>query len=194
MNDWDKAYKEGVTPWDKGFASPAIAEWLKNNSLDGYGLVLGCGLGHDVRLIASYNEQVLGMDISRTAIRKAREIDFVNNESYIVADFFNLTEGFSQSFDWVVEHTFFCAITPDLRQSYVENLVNVLKPKGYFLAVFFLNDLNQINSVGPPYKIGSEAVEEYFGNYFILLESYIPTSHYECRPEGTEYVCWMQLK
>ena len=42
-------------------------------------------------------------------------MDVVNNESYIVADFFNLSEDYSQSFDWVVEHTFFCAITPDLK-------------------------------------------------------------------------------
>ena len=34
MKDWDKAYQEGVTPWDKGYASPAIAEWLQENSLE----------------------------------------------------------------------------------------------------------------------------------------------------------------
>ena len=194
MKDWDKAYQEGVTPWDKGYASPAIAEWLQENSLEGHGLVMGCGLGHDVRLLASYNDQVIGMDISQTAVNKAREIDAVNNESYIVADFFNLPEDYSQSFDWVVEHTFFCAINPDLRKSYVENLVRVLKPKGYFLAVFFLKDPSHIDLEGPPYKIGREAIEEYFGKNFVLLESFIPRSHYECRPMGSEYVCWMQLK
>ena len=194
MKDWEKAYQEGVTPWDKGYASPAIAEWLQKNSLNGGGLVPGCGLGHDVRLLASHNSQVTGIDISQTAISKARALDIVNNESYRVADFFNLSEGYSQSFDWLVEHTFFCAITPDLRQSYVENLVNILKPKGYFLAVFFLKDSSQIDSEGPPYKIDREAVEKYFGKDFDVLESYIPTSHYECRPQGSEYLCWMQLK
>ena len=194
MKDWEKAYQEGLTPWDKGSASPAIAEWLQKNSLEGGGLVLGCGLGHDVRLLASHNTQVTGIDISQTAISKARAMDVVNNESYRVADFFNLTEDYSQSFDWVVEHTFFCAITPDLRQSYVENLVNMLKPKGYFLAVFFLKEPGQIDSEGPPYKIDREAVEKYFGKDFNLLESFTPTAHYECRPKGSEYVCWMQLK
>ena len=194
MKDWDKAYQEGVTPWDKGYASPAIAEWLQKNSLNGGGLVLGCGLGHDVRLLARHNSQVTGIDISQTAINKARAMDVVNNESYRVADFFNLSQDYSQSFDWVVEHTFFCAITPDLRQSYVENLVNMLKPKGCFLAVFFLKEPGQIDSEGPPYKIDREAVEKYFGKDFDLLESFTPTLHYECRPKGSEYVCWMQLK
>ena len=194
MKDWDKAYQEGETPWDKGYASPAIAEWLQKNSLEGGVLVPGCGLGHDVRLLASHNNQVTGIDISQTAISKAKAIEVVNNESYRVADFFNLPEYYSQSFDWVVEHTFFCAIAPDLRQSYVENLVNMLRPKGYYLAVFFLKDPSQIDSESPPYKICREAVEKYFGKNFDLLDSFIPTSHYECRPKGSEYVCWMQLK
>ena len=194
MKDWDKAYQEGETPWDKGYASPAIAEWLQKNSLEGGVLVPGCGLGHDVRLLASHNNQVTGIDISQTAISKAKAIEVVNNESYRVADFFNLAEDYSQSFDWVVEHTFFCAIAPDLRQSYVENLVNMLRPKGYYLAVFFLKDPSQIDSEGPPYKICREAVEKYFWKNFNLLDSFIPTSHYECRPKGSEYVCWMQLK
>ena len=194
MKDWERAYREGMTPWDKGYASPAIAEWLQNNCLKGRGLVLGCGLGHDVRLLASYNNQVTGIDISQTAISKARAMDVVNNESYRVANFFNLAEEYSQSFDWVVEHTFFCAIKPGLRQSYVENLVKMLKPKGYFLAIFFLKDPSQIDSEGPPYKIDREAVEKYFGKDFDLLDSFTPTAHYECRPRGSEYLCWMQLK
>ena len=194
MKDWDKAYQEEETPWDKGYASPAIAEWLQKNSLKGGVLVPGCGLGHDVRLLASHNNQVTGIDISQTAISKAKAIEVVNNESFKVADFFNLPEDYSQSFDWVVEHTFFCAIAPNLRQSYVENLVNMLRPKGYYLAVFFLKDPSQIDSEGPPYKIHRGAVEKYFGKNFDLLDSFIPKSHYECRPKGSEYVCWMQLK
>ena len=59
MKDWDKAYQEGETPWDKGYASPAIAEWLQKNSLEGGVLVPGCGLGHDVRLLASHNNCLL---------------------------------------------------------------------------------------------------------------------------------------
>lgn len=194
MKDWEKAYQEGITPWDKGCASPPIAEWLEKNSLKGEGLVLGCGLGHDVRLLASYGYQVLGMDISQTAINKAMEIDNVNNESYKVADFLNLDKVYIQSFDWVVEHTFFCAINPDLRQDYVKNLVQLLRPEGYFLAVFFLKDGSDSNLEGPPYKIEREAVEEYFGKDFDLMESYIPETHYQCRPKGSEYLCWMRLK
>ncbi|MDG1702039.1 MAG: methyltransferase domain-containing protein [Opitutae bacterium] len=192
--DWDKAYQEGVTPWDKGCASPPLAQWLQKHRLSGEGLVLGCGLGHDVRLLASCCDQVTGMDISQTAINKARKMNRLNNVSYKVADFFNLEDFFTQSFDWIVEHTFFCAINPSMRQSYVENLIKVLKPNGYFLSVFFLKDGCNSNSEGPPYKINKEAVEGYFGSHFEVIESYIPQVHYDSRPHGSEYLCLMRLK
>jgi 2-polyprenyl-3-methyl-5-hydroxy-6-metoxy-1,4-benzoquinol methylase len=87
MKDWEKAYQEGVTPWDKGYASPPLAQWLQNHILKGEGLVLGCGLGHDVRLFSKNSARVTGMDISHTAINEAKKIPVVNNESYKVADF-----------------------------------------------------------------------------------------------------------
>ncbi len=194
MKDWEKAYQKGVTPWDKGFASPPLTQWLQGHILNGKVLVLGCGLGHDVRLFSKNSARVTGIDISHTAINEAKKIPVLNNESYKVADFFNLDSSYNQSFDWVVEHTFFCAITPDLRYSYVKNLVKVLRPKGFFLAVFFLKDSDDSNLNGPPYKIDRKAVEEYFGNDFYLREAYIPDTHYDCRPRGSEYLCWMQLK
>ena len=169
MKDWDKAYQEGETPWDKGYASPPLAQWLEKNKLKGKGLVLGCGLGHDVRLLSKYCDQVVGIDISQKAIDKAKDIEVVNKESYKVQDFFNLDRNFSQSFDWVVEHTFFCAISPNLRHHYVKNLVKVLRAKGDFLAVFFLKDRSNSTLEGPPYKIDKEAIKEYFGKYFDII-------------------------
>ena len=70
--DWDKAYSDNQTPWDKGAASPALEEWLQREegALLGKGLVLGCGLGHDVRLLAKYSKEVEGIDFSKTAISK----------------------------------------------------------------------------------------------------------------------------
>ena len=70
----------------------------------------------------------------------------------------------------------------------------MLKPKGYYLAVFFLKDTMQDDTGGPPYKIEREVVEKYFKNDFDLLESYIPKTHYKSRPHGSEYLCFMQLR
>ena len=194
MKDWDKAYQEGVTPWDKGCASPPLAEWLHKHRLSGEGLVLGCGLGHDVRLLGGYCDRVTGIDISQTAIDKAKKINTLNNVSYQVADFFNLDDVITESFDWVVEHTFFCAIKPNMRQSYVKNLIKALKPNGYFLSVFFLKDGCDSSSEGPPYKIDKEAIEDYFGSHFEVMTAYIPQVHYDSRPHGSEYLCLMRLK
>lgn len=203
--DWDQAYQIGETPWDKGRASPVLEDFLKVHRLSGNGLVLGCGLGHDVRLLARQGLRVTGMDISRTAIDRAKAFDRVGEEHYCQGDFFYCDGQFSEPFDWVFEHTFFCAIEPELREAYVEKLRCLLSPKGLFLGIFFLElaGTEEINSSsshgksgiqGPPFKIKREALMPYFENYFDCMKAYLPQRQYNCRPKGSELVCLMRLK
>lgn len=203
--NWEQAYQSGETPWDKGRASPVLEDYLKEHHLSGNGLVLGCGLGHDVRLLASYGYRVTGMDISRTAIDRAEAFDQVGEERYCQGDFFNLDGLFPQPFDWVFEHTFFCAIEPKLRETYVENLRRLLVPKGLLLGIFFLElgedeaaNAGSSQSVtaesGPPFKIRREALMPYFEAHFDCLNTYLPQRQYDCRPKGSELVCLMRLK
>lgn len=203
--DWDQAYQSGETPWDKGRASPVLEDYLKEHRLSGNGLVLGCGLGHDVRLLASRGHRVTGMDISRTAIDQAEAFDRLGEERYCHGDFFHSDGLFAELFDWVFEHTFFCAIEPKLREAYVENLRHLLVPKGLFLGIFFLElaegeGINSSSSQtvsalsGPPYKIRRDAVMPYFEAHFDCLNSYLPQRQYDCRPQGSELVCLMRLK
>ena len=74
--DWDKAYDIGETPWDKGYASPALNAFLESYPLTGSVLVPGCGTGHDVRLLAAQGTEVVGIDIAPSAIRKAKAFHF----------------------------------------------------------------------------------------------------------------------
>ena len=203
--DWDQAYQSGETPWNKGRASPVLEDYLAAYRLSGNGLVLGCGFGHDVRLLASRGYQVTGMDISKTAIDRAEAFDRTGEERYCCGDFFHSEGLFPKPFDWVFEHTFFCAIEPNLRGIYVENLRHLLAPRGYFLGIFFLDTaeavavnsnaskaLNEV--IGPPFKIRREAVMPYFEAHFECINSYLPQRQYECRPQGSELLCRMQLK
>lgn len=215
--DWNQAYANNKTPWDKGAASPALEEWLGKggNALMGKGLVLGCGLGHDVRLLAKSaksakegnrgngaekNFEVIGIDFSQIAIEKAEALRSSSLESYLCYDFFKYAEqpDQSNSCDWAFEHTFFCAIPKELRKTYVDCLVQLLKPKAFFLAIFFIEDPKasaaSASSDGPPFKIKKEAIDAYFEEHFNLIDAYTPKRHYKSRPYGSEYVCLMQLK
>jgi hypothetical protein len=56
--DWNAAYEGGETPWDKGYASPPLIEFLNFQPISGRVLVPGCGAGHDVRALAAEGAEV----------------------------------------------------------------------------------------------------------------------------------------
>lgn len=189
--DWEARYRAGDTPWDRG-AAPPIAEFLRDHPLAGEVLVPGCGTGHDVRLLAAQSgvsARVTGLDLSATALGMARSHPPVAGERYEQGDLFNLPEAWAGRFDWVVEHTCFCAITPERRADYVAAVSRVLKPGGALLAVFFL-DPGVMQ--GPPHGTTREEISSLFDPRFTLLEEWIPRENFEGR-EGRE-LCQLRCK
>ena len=146
--DWEQRYRDGDTPWDKGEASPGLVDYLKQHPLKGSVLVPGCGVGHDVRAIAQYGGAVTGIDLAPSAIAAAQQFPIVNGEQYEVQDLFRLPELHRAQYDYVFEHTCFCAIDVVLRPQYVKSVVKALKPGGHLLAVFYINPDH--DKSGPP--------------------------------------------
>lgn len=77
---WDDSWKGGATPWDAGSPQPALTSTLQDPETSkliptkGGGLVAGCGRGYDVLCLADRGLEVVGADISETAVQKAREV------------------------------------------------------------------------------------------------------------------------
>uniref|UniRef100_A0A0D9WM19 Methyltransferase domain-containing protein n=1 Tax=Leersia perrieri TaxID=77586 RepID=A0A0D9WM19_9ORYZ len=72
---WEKSWESGVTPWDLGKPTPIIEHLVKSGTLPkGRALVPGCGMGYDVVALASPERFVVGLDISSTAMEKAKQI------------------------------------------------------------------------------------------------------------------------
>ena len=191
--DWNKAYAEGNTPWDKGQASPPLRAFLKAHRLEGKVLVPGCGTGYDVRLLAGQGTSVLGLDIAPLALEKARSIPVVGDESYLLADFLNLPTSYHGQFDAVVEHTCLCALELVNREAYVRSVQQALKHGGKYLAVFF-RQVSNYNGQDPPHPISSGEIEALFTKSFEMLERMIPQETYLGRPIGSEEVCLMRKK
>lgn len=175
--DWDSRYIAHDTPWDKGTAHPALVDWLKKNPMIGHVLVPGCGKGHDVRAISDQSTAaVVGIDISPTALQLASAFGKKSNESYILGDFLSGTAVKNQTFDWVFEHTCFCAIPPTRRSDYVSAAASALRPGGHLLAVFFKNPENP-DYQSPPFPCEVEELNQLFSPHFEMIESIenIPT-------------------
>ena len=66
--DWEESYR-GTPPWDIGRPQPRFAAL----ELAGRVIDVGCGTGEHTLLAAAQGADALGIDISATAIAKARE-------------------------------------------------------------------------------------------------------------------------
>ena len=191
--DWNERYRQGDTPWDKGRASPALLAWLNQNPgiMTGTVLIPGCGTGHDVRAIANTEPESfpLGIDISEIAVERCRQQKTCGNERYQEANLFALPEDLLGIFNWVVEHTCFCAINPDKRPAYVSAVAASLKPDGSLLGVFYLNPRSNDGQLtnGPPHGTTIKELESLFlkNNIFTITKIMTPAACYPER-EGRE--------
>jgi methyl halide transferase len=198
--NWDELYQSKIMPWEKGGPAPPLIEWLrKRGALEGEVLVPGCGYGHDVRAIAAASPRstVLGIDISATALKEALSFSSVGREVFQSADIFALPQSLQCRFDWVFEHTCFCAIRPEQRLNYVKMAVSALKPEGQLLAIFFLNPWDPEDEIpeggGPPFGVTKEEIDNLFGPHFSLVDELKPETAFPGR-EGREIVRRLRKK
>lgn len=197
--DWEQHYQEKDTPWDKGEAAPGLIEFVKNRSaLEGRVLVPGCGLGHDVRALTEVGKdasEVIGLDISPSAMEQANKFPKVGNEQFVVGDFFDLSDDLNGTFDWIWEHTCFCAIDQDMREQYVQASAKALKAGGKLLAVFYLNPYDEEHppGEGPPHGCSLEELEKLFSPHFDITEHWQPSEAYPGR-EKKELMMILQKK
>jgi len=139
-SDWEARYQTGDMPWEKGEASPGLVDFLAAHPELARGTVCvpGCGTGHDARVWAGAGFQVTGYDLAPSAVRLSRERTAAAGlqAEFVQGDF--LQDEPPRKFDWLFEHTLFCAIDPADRDRYVQAVLRWLKPGGDYLAVNYL--------------------------------------------------------
>jgi len=189
-SDWEARYQSGEMPWEKGAPSPGLVDFLAAHPGLAHGAVCvpGCGTGHDVRTWARAGFGAFGYDIAPTAIRLAAEATRAAHLSaeYQLADFLSAEPPFL--FDWVFEHTLFCAIQPNERDAYVRAVLRWLKPQGQYLAVNYLIP----DRDGPPFGTTREELWQRFSPHFELLEEWVPRSY--PNRTGLELMLWWSRK
>src|SRR5262252_8062586 len=109
---WENRYQNQDMPWEKGAPSPGLVDFLAAHPDLKRGTVCipGCGMGHDVREFAKAGFEAYGFDLAPSAIPLAEEKTKTAGLSAKFALSFFLDDETPQKFDWIFEHTLFCAI------------------------------------------------------------------------------------
>ena len=193
--EWQRRYEQNDTPWDKGAPAPALVRYLEKKAITGRVLVPGCGKGHEVRALANQPDcAAVGLDLSPAAVaeasRLAAQSGTASSASFIVGDFFHLPAEMKGSFDWVVEHTCFCAIEPRQRPDYILAASSALRAAGKIFGIFYLNPDTE---TGPPFAVSTEELTNLFEPHFRLLEQWVPMESFPGR-ENRELIRIMQKR
>ena len=133
-------------------------------------LIPGCGNAYEAtHLLEKGFTSVTLVDISAVLIAKLNEK--FRDQPYrgltlIAADFFELSDGY----DLIVEQTFFCALDPSLRSSYVQQAYDLLRPGGKLVGLLFDRDFigDGDSPGGPPFGGNMEEYRQLLEKRFVI--------------------------
>ncbi|MGB3515418.1 MAG: methyltransferase domain-containing protein [Elainellaceae cyanobacterium] len=189
---WENRYQENTARWDLGQPALAFVDWLTDRQPQpGRMMVLGAGRGHDALWFASHGFEVVGVDFAPSAVEQARALA---QEQQLSAQFeqhniFELPDDWHHSFDYVLEHTCFCAIAPEQRPAYVQVVQQLLKPTGQFIGLFWAHD----RPGGPPFGSRVADIQSLFSEHFDV-SSLKPVARSVPQRQGEEYLAQFPMK
>jgi SAM-dependent methyltransferase len=135
---WDARWKTSDTGWDMQQASPPLKAYIdsitdKQTAI----LIPGCGNAYEAEyLLEEGFANITVIDIAPALVGQLLqrlEQHAGHQLTVICGDFFKHTG----RYDVILEQTFFCAITPDLRKAYVQKMHELLKDNGKLAGLLF---------------------------------------------------------
>lgn len=184
---WENRYQAETAFWDLGQAAPPFISLLQSaaSPLPGRMAVLGCGRGYDALLFAAHGFEVSGFDFAPSAIAAATaQAEAIGSTAkFHQQDIFALPTKFTDYFDYVLEHTCFCAINPEQRPAYVNSVHSLLRPAGELIGLFWTHT----RPGGPPYGSTPAEIEQCFAPDFAML-SLEPVTNSVAARQGEEHL------
>lgn len=167
---WEGRYQEGTPRWDLGQPAPPLVHYFTQADAPppGKTVVLGCGRGYDAVFLAQQGFEVVGVDFAPSAIAASMQLAAQAgvDVQFLQRDIFDLLPESAQQFDYVVEHTCFCALAPELRDRYVTLVHQLLKPQGQHIGLFFTHN----RPGGPPFGIQPATIRDLFSPKFTIID------------------------
>lgn len=139
---WEEYYKENkneTMPWYHPYLDSDLEEELKSRNItSGKFLDAGTGLGTQAKKLSEMGFDVMGTDLSASAIEKAKKASPLMN--FVVDDILD-SKLESGRFDFVFDRGLFHTIDEKDREKYVNTLIRLLKQGGIlFLKCFSIDE------------------------------------------------------
>lgn len=186
---WDKQYESNSTGWDLGEVSPPIKTYIdqltnKNLSI----LIPGCGNTYEADYLLQQNfTNVTVIDIALTLVEKLKTKYAENPNIHIILGDFFAHQG---QYDLIIEQTFFCAINPSHRESYVNKMIELLAPNGKLMGILFDRSFEM---KGPPFGGNQEEYKKLFQTNFNFIH-FTPCYNSYHKRANTELFILLQKK
>ncbi len=160
---WNSRYLDENIPWDAGSITLPLKNFfdkLENKNLKI--LVPGCGNAHEAAYLHHQGfTNVFVCDWAEAALDGfIRHCPSFPKENLICADFFQLHD----SYDLIIEQTFFCALPPSMRKDYVVQMHRLLKNKGTLAGLLFNTDFPN----NPPFGGNETEYRKLFSPFFVF--------------------------
>lgn len=191
---WRDAYLEPTQGWELGRAAPPLERWFAAHPAEGKrALVVGCGRGHEARMLARAGAEVVAIDFAPEAIAEAtamaeRELSPAERArlQFRLRDLFALGAD-PERYDLAVEHCCFCAIDPARRNEYVDVVADLLVDGGELVALL---RTRCSKPDGPPFAVSPDEVARRFSRRFVIAHTSVPEDSVDAR-RGTELLAQM---
>ncbi len=159
---WSNRYKQQQTGWDIGYSSTPLQQFMNGITDKGISILIpGCGNAYEAEyLLKEKFTDITLLDISPVLTAELKKKFNEQLINIITGDFFE-HEG---QYDLILEQTFFCALHPSQRESYIKQMHQLLKPGGRLAGVLF----NKSFEGGPPFGGSKEEYEQLFSKYFSI--------------------------
>ena len=186
---WERRWREGRIGFHRGAVNQDLVRhaeaWLGEAASEGGGcriLVPLCGKSLDLVYLASEGHEVVGVEVSEEAVVAFHDENSISPEivdrppfrEYVsqvvstrmgltlrVGDFFDLDPA-RDRFDAIYDRAALIALPPDLRRSYAQRLIDLLRPGGRLLLVgcrYRAEDMT-----GPPFSVEDEELVGHFAS------------------------------
>lgn len=159
---WSSRYANEITGWDVGEITTPIKEYVDGLADKSIKILIpGAGNSHEAEYLYRQGfTNVHVCDFARAPLDNLkRRCPSFPTAHLIHGDFFELRE----SYDLILEQTFFCALDPSLRRRYVEKMQSLLSPDGSIVGVMFDT---VFPFQGPPFGGTSVAYRKLFETHF----------------------------